>query len=123
MILEKTMSASYKDLVTGINGKLREFSKEIPETMMGFSQMAKATHSDGAISAKHKELMAMAIAIAARCQGCMGFHAKACVQMGVTRAEFEEMLQVAIYMGGGPSVMTGAEALLAYEEMGGEKAA
>ena len=117
------MTTSYKDLVGGINLKLREMNKEIPETMTGFGQMAKATHKDGALSAKHKELMAMAIAIAARCQGCLGFHAKACVQMGVTRAEFEEMLQVAIYMGGGPSVMTGAEALQAYEEMGGEKAA
>lgn len=117
------MSAGFKDLVSGINGKLRELNKEIPETMGAFGQMAKATHTDGAISAKNKELMAMAIAIAARCQGCLGFHAKACVQMGVTRAEFEEMLQVAIYMGGGPSVMTSAEALLAYEEMGGEKAA
>lgn len=70
-----------------------------------------------------KELMAMAVGIAVRCQGCLAFHAQACVKMGVTRAEFEEMLQVAMYMGGGPSVMTAAEALAAYEEFGGEKAA
>jgi alkylhydroperoxidase/carboxymuconolactone decarboxylase family protein YurZ len=43
--------------------------------------------------------------------------------MGVARKEFEEVLQVAIYMGGGPSAMTTAEAMLAYEEFGGEKAA
>ena len=44
------------------------------------------------------------------------------VKLGVTRAEFQEMLQVAIYMGGGPSLMTAAEALAAYEEFGGELA-
>lgn len=117
------MTASYKDLAGQIGGKLKEFSKEIPETMQGFSQMSKATHGDGALSAKHKELIAMAIGIAARCQGCLAFHAQACVKMGVTRAEFEEMIQVAVYMGGGPSLMTAAEAMIAYEEFGGEKAA
>ena len=117
------MTASYKELVLKTGGKLKEFSKDIPETMQGFSQMAKATHNDGALSAKTKELIATAIGITARCQGCLGFHAQACVNMGVTRKEFEEMLQVAMYMGGGPSVMTAAEALEAYEEFGGEKAA
>lgn len=116
------MSESYKKLATELGSKLKEFRTEVPETMAGFNQMAKATHADGALSAKHKELMAMAIGIAVRCHGCLAFHAQACVRMGVTRAEFEEMLQVAMYMGGGPSVMTAAEALIAYEEMGGEKA-
>ena len=117
------MASSYKQIVTDIGGKLKELNKEIPETMQGFQQMAKATHNDGALSAKTKELIATAIGVAARCQGCLGFHAQACVRMGVTRKEFEEMLQVAIYMGGGPSVMTAAEALQAYEEFGGEKPA
>jgi len=117
------MTANYKQLTSDISSKLKEFSKEIPDTMQGFNQLAKASHTEGALTAKTKELIATAIAVAARCQGCLGFHAQACVRMGVTRAEFEEVLQVAIYMGGGPSVMTAAEALLAYEEFGGEKAA
>ena len=91
--------------------------------MKGFSQMARIVHADGALSKKQKELIAMGIGIAARCQGCLGFHAKALVALDTTRAEFMEMLEVAMYMGGGPSVMTAAEALLAYEQFGGEKAA
>lgn len=117
------MSDSYKKLAADIGSKLKEFRNRIPQTMQGFNQMSQATHADGALSAKSKELMAIAIGIAGRCQGCLAFHAQACVKMGVTRAEFEEMLQVAIYMGGGPSLMTAAEAMLAYEEYGGEKAA
>ncbi|WP_281174486.1 carboxymuconolactone decarboxylase family protein [Stenoxybacter acetivorans] len=54
---------------------------------------------------------------------CLGFHAKALVLLGATRAEFIEMLEIAMYMGGGPSVMTAAEALQAYEQFGGERAA
>jgi AhpD family alkylhydroperoxidase len=117
------MTASYKELSRQIGAKLKEFGKSMPETMQGFNQMSKATHADGALTAKTKELMAMAIGIAARCQGCLAFHAQACVRLGVSRAEFEEMLQVAVYMGGGPSLMTAAEAMIAFEECGGEKAA
>jgi len=117
------MTEHYKPIAAGISGKLKEFRARMPQTMQGFSQMSQATHADGALSAKTKELIAMAIGISQRCQGCLAFHAQACVKMGVTRAEFEEMLQVAIYMGGGPSLMTAAEAMQAYEEFGGEKAA
>ncbi|WP_018152760.1 carboxymuconolactone decarboxylase family protein [Leeia oryzae] len=113
---------SYKELANQISAKVKDIKQSAPDTMQGFYQMSSAINGDGALTSKTKELMAMAIGIAARCQGCLAFHAKACVKMGVTRAEFMEMLQVAIYMGGGPSLMTAAEALQAYEEFGGEKA-
>lgn len=48
--------------------------------------------------------------------GCIGFHSKALVKLGATREEFEEVLGMAIYMGGGPSLMYAADALLAYEQ-------
>ena len=117
------MTTAYKELAAQISSKLKNFRNEIPETMQGFNAMAAATHHDGALSKKAKELMAMAIGIAVRCQGCLAFHAQACVKLGVTRKEFEEMIQVAVYMGGGPSLMTAAEAMLAFEEFGGELAA
>lgn len=116
------MSSNYKQTATEISAKLAEFRKSIPDTMQAFNQLAKPTHQVGALDPKTKELIAIAIGIAARCQGCLAFHAQACVKLGVTRAEFEEMLQVAVYMGGGPSLMTAAEAMIAYEEFGGEKA-
>ena len=116
------MSQSYKEVSSTISAKIKNLRHEIPDTMQAFNQLASATHTEGALSKKTKELMAMAIGIAARCEGCLAFHAQACVRQGVTRREFEEMLQVAIYMGGGPSLMTAAEALAAYEEFGGETA-
>ena len=116
------MIHNYPELTQDLNRSLAQLHQEIPETLKGFGQMARSTHGDGALSGKTKELIAMAIGIAGRCQGCLGFHAKTLVQMGCTRAEFLEMLQVAIYMGGGPSLMTAAEALQAYEAFGSETA-
>lgn len=115
------MTGHFKELTQAISDKIKEFHKRMPETMSGFNQLAKQSHGDTALSAKTKELIATSIAVSARCQGCLGFHAKACVRLGVTREEFEEMLEVAIYMGGGPAVMTAAEAMQAYEEFGGAK--
>lgn len=69
---------------------------------------------------KIKELIAMGIAIALRCDGCIGFHTKSFVRLGATRPEFEEMLGVATYMGGGPSLMYATQALDAWEQFDGE---
>ncbi|SMF19370.1 carboxymuconolactone decarboxylase family protein [Pseudogulbenkiania subflava] len=117
------MSHNYQELASVIGSKVAELRREIPETMKGFGQMSRTAHHDGALSNKSKELIALAIGIASRCQGCLAFHAKALVELGCSRAEFLEMLQVAVYMGGGPSLMTAAEALMAYESFGGQHAA
>lgn len=68
---------------------------------------------------KTKELIAIAIAVAGRCDACIGFHAKALVRLGATPEEFREMLGVCVYMGGGPSLMYAANALAAFEEFSG----
>lgn len=117
------MSHDYPQLAENLNIHLAALRKEIPETLKGFGQMARAASGDTVLSHKQKELIALGIGVAARCQGCLAFHSKALVNLGCTRSEFMEMLQVAIYMGGGPSLMTAAEALAAYESFGGEKAA
>ncbi len=87
--------------------------------MEGFNAMAKASMADGALSTSTKELIALAIGVATRCDGCIGYHAKALVRLGVPRAQLLEMLAVATYMGGGPSLMYAADALRAYEQFGG----
>nr|WP_229666213.1 carboxymuconolactone decarboxylase family protein [Actibacterium pelagium] len=96
--------------------------KDIPNTMNGFSAMAKSSMCDGILEEKTKELIAMGISIALRCDGCIGFHTKTLIRLGTTRAEFEEALGVAVYMGGGPSLMYAAQAMDAWEQFGGAQA-
>ena len=73
--------------------------------------------AEGALSCKHKELIALAIGVTQRCSGCIGFHVKALQKLGATRTELEEMLAVCVYMGGGPALMYTAEALKAWDTM------
>ena len=104
-------------LMQGINESLATFRKAQPDTMRGFAQLAQAAMAEGALGAKHKELIALAIGVSQRCSGCIGFHVKALLKLGATRQEVEEMLGVCVYMGGGPSLMYTAEALAAWDKL------
>ncbi len=110
-------SFDHTTLIQSINAKLGPFRKSQSEAMTGFGQLAKASMAEGAVSAKHKELIALAIGITQHCSGCVGFHVKALHKLGCTRAELEEMLAVCVYMNGGPGLMYAAEALDAYDKM------
>lgn len=109
-------------LVQDINTSLGPFRKSQSEAMRGFAQLAQSSMAQGAISAKHKELIALAIGVTQRCSGCIGFHVKALLRLGAERAELEEMLAVCVYMGGGPALMYAAETLKAWDTMGSEQA-
>jgi AhpD family alkylhydroperoxidase len=110
------MEKNYIDITKRISGDLRKLRQDIPDTMKAFSALAQAAGRDGALDKKTKELIALAIAIAARCDGCIGFHMEALVRLGATRQEVEETLGMTIYMGGGPSLMYAADAISAFEE-------
>lgn len=110
------MTDSYTQVTQHISTELSKMRKEMPDVMNGFSQLAQAALKEGALDKKTKELIAMALAVANRCPGCIGFHAQALIKLEASREEFLEMLGMAIYMGGGPSLMYAAEALSAFEE-------
>jgi len=113
-----TMSTfDHTGLIKNINQHLVSLRKSQPDAMQAFGQLARSSMVEGSVSAKHKELMALAIGITQHCSGCIGFHVKALIKLGCTRQELEEMLAVCVYMGGGPALMYTAEALSAFELM------
>ncbi len=109
-------TASYPDLTHQVTHALTPFRKSQAATMQGFAAMAAGAMADGAVGAKHKELVALGISVSQRCSACIGFHTRALLKLGATRQEFEETLAVAVYMGGGPALMYAAEALQAWEQ-------
>lgn len=110
------MTKKYKEITRDISSSLAKLRKEIPDVMNGFSALAQAASKEGVLNKKTKELIALALGVAARCDGCIGFHAQALVKLQVTREELLETLSMAVYMGGGPSLMYAADALSAFEE-------
>lgn len=110
------MSDKFLQLTTDISTQLAKMRKELPDTMAGFSALAQAATKEGVLDKKTKELIAIALAVANHCPGCIGFHSQALVRLQASREELLETLSMAIYMGGGPSLMYAAEALEAFEE-------
>jgi AhpD family alkylhydroperoxidase len=69
-----------------------------------------------ALSKKVKGLMALGIGIAARCGSCIAYHTHDALKAGATRQQILETIGVAIFMGGGPAMVYGCEALAALDE-------
>jgi len=110
------MEKNYPELTRQVSANLRKLRKDIPDTMQGFSALAQAAGRDGALDKKTKELIALALGVAAHCDACIGFHVEALIRLGATRQEIEDALGMAVYMGGGPSLMYAADAIGAYEQ-------
>ncbi|MCD6661812.1 MAG: carboxymuconolactone decarboxylase family protein [Comamonas sp.] len=109
-------ATDYKALTTAISANVRQLKESLPDVMASFNALGKAALAPGAIDAKTKELIALAIGVAARCDGCLGYHTQALARLGATREEVHEMLGVAVYMGGGPSLMYAANTVAAFDE-------
>lgn len=109
------MHKDWQKTTEDLSALMQDIGKNIPDVAKGFSQMAKGANKDNALSHKHKELMALAIGISIRCDGCIAFHSKAVAELGATREEVMEMLGVCMYMGGGPAFTYAAQALEAFD--------
>ncbi len=99
-----------------LGGELRNLRAGAGDVMKGFSGIAQAALAPGALDVKTKELIALAISVATRCDDCIAFHAKAAVERGATREEVLETLGMAIYMGAGPAAMYASHALGAFNQ-------
>lgn len=106
----------YKGYTSELSKYMKELRELQPEGMAGFSAMANGAKKDNALDKKAKEFVALGIGVATRCDGCIGFHVKELIDLGATKEEISEVLIMAVYMGGGPSLMYAAHALKAYQD-------
>ena len=111
------MHKDWKDANATLSEAIARYREAAPDVAKGFSGLARAATAAGALDSKNKELIALAVGIAMRCDGCVGFHTEAALRLGATREEVLDTVGVAIYMGGGPSYVYGAQALEAYDQL------
>ena len=96
------MTKNVKETLKESNVYFAKMRKDIPETRNAFVELLQSVHKDGALTAKFKELICIAISLTAHCEGCIIYHTKNALEMGATRAEIMEACSCAIVMGGGP---------------------
>jgi AhpD family alkylhydroperoxidase len=112
---------SHRALIADLKGPTRALRAAIPETWEGFSQLHRSAVAEGVLPTRIKELIALAIAAAQRCEGCIAYHAKAAAQSGATEGEAAEALGVALLMAGGPASVYAPKALAAFREFAGQE--
>jgi AhpD family alkylhydroperoxidase len=110
---------SYNEVAQEMRSAATALYKAAPDTMAAFQGVMKAASKEAALSSKVKELMAVAISIADRCEGCIIFHVQNAIRHGASREELADTISVAIEMGGGPAKVYGAKALAAFDEFQG----
>jgi len=99
-----------QQLVAGVGG----FAKLSPETVKGYSALGAAGEKTGHLDAKTRELIAIAVAISLRCDGCIAVHVEAARKLGATQEEIAEALGVAISINAGAALVYSTRALDAY---------
>ena len=110
------MEKNYSEYYEQLQSQIGAFAKENPGVMKGMGQLHHAAVSNGALSTATKELIAVGIGIAARCDGCITVHVKEALKAGASRDEIIETIGVSVLMGGGPSLMYGVQALEALNQ-------
>ena len=94
----------------------RELRHAIPDVYKGFADLHKAALAPGALDTAVKELMALAIGVSHRCDGCIASHARGAVRAGATKEQAAEAIGVAFLMDGGPATVYGPRAYAAFCE-------
>jgi AhpD family alkylhydroperoxidase len=110
------MIKQWPETTDEIKALMRTLRGDTPNVMKAFSGLAQAALAPQALDCKTKELIALGISVAIRCDDCIGFHVKAALDQGATREEIVEALGMAVYMGAGPAVMYATHALDAFEQ-------
>ena len=110
------MQTNWPGLTDQLRPQLKNLHNGAPGVMKGFSAIAQAALASNALDTKTKELLALGIAVATRCDDCIAFHVKAAIEQGASQEELLETLGMAIYMGAGPTVMYASHALEAFSQ-------
>jgi AhpD family alkylhydroperoxidase len=110
------VSSHHHDVLEDLQAPSRALGAAMGPTWGAFWRLHRSAFADGAVPARTKELIALAIAVVKRCDGCIAYHARGAAEQGATREEVAEVLGVALAMEGGPASVYGPRAFEAYEE-------
>lgn len=110
------MAKDYISITQDTADYYAELGKEIPAALGPFFELSQKSVAPGVLDRKTKELIALAIGVTRRCDGCIGSHARALKEAGATRREVAEALAVVIAMNGGPGIVYSADALRAFDQ-------
>jgi AhpD family alkylhydroperoxidase len=112
--------ASYPAQLEAIRENMTRLGEGQPAVMKGFGELHEAASGPGALDSRTKELIALAVAVTVRCDGCIAYHTHDALASGASREEIMDALGVAVLMGGGPAVIYATHVVEALEQFSAE---
>ncbi|MBB6582046.1 carboxymuconolactone decarboxylase family protein [Ralstonia solanacearum] len=96
-------------------GRIGEIGKITPDTVKGYQTLSAAGQKTGRLDAKTRELIALAVAVTTRCDGCITVHTAEALKHGATREEIADALGVAVALNAGAALVYSARVMDAAE--------
>jgi AhpD family alkylhydroperoxidase len=108
------MMLDWKDYHKELLATIGQIATLSPDTVRGYSVLSGAGAKTGKLDGKTRELIALAVAVTTRCDGCITVHTDAAIKQGATKEEIAETLGVAVALNAGAALVYSARVMDAY---------
>ena len=101
-----------KQLAAGV----KEIGQLSPDKIKGYIELSSAGQKKNLLGAKTRELIALAMAVTLRCDGCITVHSEAAIKQGASKDEIAEALGVAAAVSAGAALVYSTRVMDAFKE-------
>jgi AhpD family alkylhydroperoxidase len=101
----------WNDYRNNLMQRISELGTLSPDTVRGYATLGNAATQTNHLDAKTRELIALAVAVTTRCDGCITVHVDAALGHGATREEIAEALGVAVALNAGAALVYSARVM------------
>ncbi|MGY6269478.1 carboxymuconolactone decarboxylase family protein [Achromobacter denitrificans] len=91
--------------------RIGDLATATPDTVKGYQQLSAAGGKTNHLDARTRELIALAVAVTTRCDGCIAVHSRRALEEGATKAEIAEALGVAVSLNAGAALVYSARVM------------
>jgi AhpD family alkylhydroperoxidase len=118
---ENTMMLDWNEYQKELSNTISKIMETSPDIVGGYSQISGAGAKTAKLDAKTRELIAIAVAVTTRCDGCITFHTDAAIKAGASKEEIVEALGVAVALNAGAALVFSARVMDAYAQKKAKK--
>lgn len=111
------MMQDWNQYRSALLARVGDYAKQSPDVLKGLATIENAAAKSGHLEPKVHELIALAVAVTTRCDGCISIHTKKAVEHGASLEEISEALGVAIALNAGPALVYSARVLEAHAQL------